>query len=99
MTFSTPARARSCPSSSPDGPAPTIATCVRIPPPFEWPARVWRPRPRGVNRDHNIAVVYSFDAFRAAIGGDWYRDDALLGDLVALYAGSDATERSGLARF
>ncbi|HEY8243760.1 MAG TPA: acyl-CoA dehydrogenase family protein [Casimicrobiaceae bacterium] len=42
---------------------------------------------------------YSFDAFREAIGGDWYRDDALLGDLVARYGSADAAERSGVERF
>jgi alkylation response protein AidB-like acyl-CoA dehydrogenase len=44
-------------------------------------------------------VDYSFDPFREAIGGDWYRDDALLGDLVDRYASGDAAERRGLARF
>jgi len=44
-------------------------------------------------------VDYSFDPFREAIGGDWYRDDALLGDLCGRYASGDAAERHGLERF
>jgi hypothetical protein len=44
-------------------------------------------------------VDYSFDPFREAIGGDWYRDDALLGALVDHYASGEAAERRGLERF
>ena len=44
-------------------------------------------------------MSYSFDAFREAIGGDWYADDALLADLVARHASLEVSERRGLERF
>jgi alkylation response protein AidB-like acyl-CoA dehydrogenase len=44
-------------------------------------------------------VSYSFDAFREAIGGDWYADDALLAGLLDRYAGPDAAQRRAVERF
>ena len=44
-------------------------------------------------------VSYSFDAFREAIGGDWYADDALLASLVARHASADDAALRGLERF
>ena len=42
---------------------------------------------------------YSFDAFREALGADWYGDDALLATLLGRYAAGDASARTALAPF
>ena len=44
-------------------------------------------------------MSYSFDAFRAALGTDWFADDRLLGALVDRYATPHEGERHGLASF
>ena len=47
----------------------------------------------------NGAMGYTFDAFREALGADWFGDDALLGTLIERFSRAAPGERTALARF